>query len=136
MIAALKAQLKGKSSLPKNTRAKVIAGLQDTKPTGVTGPIAFDEYGDPVNPTFTLYTVSGIAARVDAGHAVGDDGLAKPLSFDARYGAGVERSPGARGRRDRLRRRGCSGTCVALRSTACRSNSAEDAADLVAFFGA
>src|SRR5262245_48862765 len=59
IIAALKPVLKGKSSLPKGTRAKVIAGLQDTKMTGVTGPIAFDQYGDVVDPTFTLYTVSG-----------------------------------------------------------------------------
>jgi branched-chain amino acid transport system substrate-binding protein len=59
IIAGLKSQLKGKSSLPKNTRAKVIAALQDTKLTGVTGPIAFDQYGDPVSPSFTLYTVSG-----------------------------------------------------------------------------
>jgi len=59
IIDALKPVLKGKSSLPKNARAKVIAGLQDTKLNGVTGPIAFDQYGDVVDPTFTLYTVSG-----------------------------------------------------------------------------
>jgi len=28
---------------------------------------------------------------VDTGHVLSDDGLAKPVSFDARYGAGVER---------------------------------------------
>lgn len=59
IIAALKPQLKGKTSLPKNVRSKVIAGLQDTEVAGVTGPIAFDQYGDEVNPTFTLYTVRG-----------------------------------------------------------------------------
>jgi branched-chain amino acid transport system substrate-binding protein len=59
IIAALKPVLKGKSSLPKNARAKVIAGLQNTKLNGVTGPIAFDQYGDIVDPTFTLYKVSG-----------------------------------------------------------------------------
>jgi branched-chain amino acid transport system substrate-binding protein len=59
IIAALKPVLKGKSSLPKDARAKVIAGLQGTKLNGVTGPIAFDQYGDVVNPTFTLYTVNG-----------------------------------------------------------------------------
>jgi len=59
IIAALKPVLKGKSSLPKNARAKVIAGLQDTKLNGVTGPIAFDKYGDVVDPTFTLYKVTG-----------------------------------------------------------------------------
>jgi hypothetical protein len=45
--------------LPKNTRAKVIAALQDTELAGVTGDIAFDGYGDAVDPTFTLYTVTG-----------------------------------------------------------------------------
>jgi branched-chain amino acid transport system substrate-binding protein len=59
IIAALKPLLKGKSSLPNNARAKVIAGLQNTDLDGVTGPIAFNQYGDVVNPTFTLYTVSG-----------------------------------------------------------------------------
>jgi len=59
IIAALKPVLKGKSSLPKTTRDKVIDGLQDTNLQGVTGPISFNEYGDVVNPTFTLYTVSG-----------------------------------------------------------------------------
>ena len=59
IIAALKPVLKGKSSLPKNARAKVIAGLQDTKLDGVTGPIEFDKYGDVVDPTFTLYKVTG-----------------------------------------------------------------------------
>jgi branched-chain amino acid transport system substrate-binding protein len=59
IIATLKSPLKGKSTLAKNTRAKVVAGLQDAKLNGVTGPIAFNEYGDEVNPTFTLYTVSG-----------------------------------------------------------------------------
>jgi branched-chain amino acid transport system substrate-binding protein len=59
ILAALKPVLKGKSSLPKDVRTKVIAGLQDTQLNGVTGPIAFDQYGDVTNPTFTLYTVSG-----------------------------------------------------------------------------
>ena len=28
---------------------------------------------------------------MDTDHALSDDGLAEPVSFDARYGAGVER---------------------------------------------
>ena len=59
IIATLKTALKGKSSLPTDTRAKVIAGLQATKLTGVTGPIQFDKYGDIVAATFTLYKVDG-----------------------------------------------------------------------------
>jgi branched-chain amino acid transport system substrate-binding protein len=59
VIDSLKQQLKDKKSLPKNVRAQVISGVQDAKFTGVTGPIAFNEFGDEVNPTFTLYTVSG-----------------------------------------------------------------------------
>jgi branched-chain amino acid transport system substrate-binding protein len=59
IIAALKPVLKGKSSLPKDARAKVIDNLQDTNLNGVTGPISFNAYGDVVNPTFTLYKVSG-----------------------------------------------------------------------------
>ena len=59
VIKALKAQLKGKSSIPSDLRSKLIAAVQKEKTTGVTGPISFDEFGDPTSPTFTLYTVSG-----------------------------------------------------------------------------
>ncbi|HXY92355.1 MAG TPA: branched-chain amino acid ABC transporter substrate-binding protein [Acidimicrobiia bacterium] len=59
VLAALKPVLQGKQSLPSNTRASVVSGLQKTHTTGVTGDISFDSYGDRVDPTFTLYTVAG-----------------------------------------------------------------------------
>jgi branched-chain amino acid transport system substrate-binding protein len=59
VIAVLKPLLVGRSSLPPDLRAKVIRGIQQTKRTGVTGPIAFDRFGDVVGATFTLYQVKG-----------------------------------------------------------------------------
>jgi branched-chain amino acid transport system substrate-binding protein len=59
VIAVLKTQLAGKSSRPSDLRAKVIRGVQRTKRTGITGPIAFDRYGDIVGASFTLYQVEG-----------------------------------------------------------------------------
>jgi branched-chain amino acid transport system substrate-binding protein len=59
IIKALKAQLKGKSSIPANTRARVISRIQHTDLSGVTGTIGFDEYGDETDPAFTLYRVTG-----------------------------------------------------------------------------
>ena len=59
VVAALKPVLRGKSSLPANVRARVVAGLQKTNRTGVTGEVRFDRYGDTRNPTFTLYKVEG-----------------------------------------------------------------------------
>lgn len=62
VIAVVKGQLAGKSSLPSDVRAKVIQGIQKTKRTGITGPIAFDQYGDIVGASFTLYQVKGTPA--------------------------------------------------------------------------
>jgi branched-chain amino acid transport system substrate-binding protein len=59
IIRTLAKQLKGKSSIPSNTRSKVVSGLQKTDMRGVTGAVAFDEYGDETDPTFTLYRVTG-----------------------------------------------------------------------------
>jgi branched-chain amino acid transport system substrate-binding protein len=59
VIAVLKSQLDGKTKLPANLRARVIQGIQKTKRTGITGPIAFDRYGDIVGASFTLYQVKG-----------------------------------------------------------------------------
>jgi len=59
IIAVLKQQLARKSSLPSGVRAAVIHGIQKTKRTGVTGPIAFDRYGDIIGVSFTLYQVKG-----------------------------------------------------------------------------
>ncbi len=59
IVATLRSQLRGEESLPSTTRAVVVAALQKTNRTGVTGPISFDRYGDAREPTFTLYTVTG-----------------------------------------------------------------------------
>jgi branched-chain amino acid transport system substrate-binding protein len=62
VIAALKPLLKGRSSIPSATRAKVVAGLQRTDTAGITGQVAFDQYGDTKDPRFTLYQVQGSPA--------------------------------------------------------------------------
>ena len=59
VIATLQKALKGKKSLPSGIRASVVKDLQATKQTGVTGTIQFDQYGDIVAATFTLYKVDG-----------------------------------------------------------------------------
>jgi branched-chain amino acid transport system substrate-binding protein len=59
VLSTLKSYLKGKTSLPSGTRAQVVSGLQKIDTSGVGGEIKFDKYGDIVNPTFTMYSVSG-----------------------------------------------------------------------------
>ena len=59
MIATLKRTLKGKQSLPANVRRQVVAGVQSTQQGGLTGTVAFDQYGDITAATFTLYQVTG-----------------------------------------------------------------------------
>ncbi len=59
VVAALAPRLKGKKAIPSNTRDKVVAGIQRTDTTGLTGRIAFDRYGDTRDPRFTLYQVQG-----------------------------------------------------------------------------
>ena len=59
VIAALRSPLAGKQKLPTGIRQQVVRGVQATDTTGVTGPIAFDRYGDTTNPRFTLYRVEG-----------------------------------------------------------------------------
>ena len=59
VIAALRTPLAGKQKLPTGIRKQVVRGVQATDTTGVTGPIAFDRYGDTTNPRFTLYRVQG-----------------------------------------------------------------------------
>ena len=58
-IASLQKALKGKQSLPSGIRTQVVKDLQQTKQTGVTGTIQFDQYGDITAATFTLYKVAG-----------------------------------------------------------------------------
>jgi branched-chain amino acid transport system substrate-binding protein len=59
VIAVLKSRLADTTKLPANLRAQVVKGIQKTKRTGITGPIAFDRYGDIVGASFTLYQVKG-----------------------------------------------------------------------------
>lgn len=46
---------------PMAVRAALIAALADVKFDGATGTVAFDAFGDPVAPTFTLYRVDASA---------------------------------------------------------------------------
>jgi branched-chain amino acid transport system substrate-binding protein len=59
IIAALRTSLRGQRRLPGDIRARVVEGLQNSRRTGVTGPVSFDEFGDATDPTFTLYRVQG-----------------------------------------------------------------------------
>jgi branched-chain amino acid transport system substrate-binding protein len=59
VIDALAKTLGGRTSLPSDLRTKMVRAIQATSRTGVTGHIAFDRYGDPASPTFTLYRVAG-----------------------------------------------------------------------------
>jgi branched-chain amino acid transport system substrate-binding protein len=62
VVAALAPVLEGKKTIPSDTRSKVVAGIQRTDTTGLTGRIAFDQYGDTRDPRFTLYQVQGSPA--------------------------------------------------------------------------
>jgi len=59
VIASLAKQLPGKMALPAHVRTTILRDLQRAKRAGVTGTVAFDAYGDAVDPTFTLYKVAG-----------------------------------------------------------------------------
>jgi branched-chain amino acid transport system substrate-binding protein len=56
--AAAKA-LKGKSAVNKKARNAVVKSVQATDTEGITGRIAFDEFGDTVTKVFTIYRVTG-----------------------------------------------------------------------------
>jgi len=60
VIRTLKAALASAAS-PADARAAVIAALATTSFDGSGGPVAFDAFGDPTTPTFTLYKVAGTA---------------------------------------------------------------------------
>ncbi|MEE4491651.1 branched-chain amino acid ABC transporter substrate-binding protein [Streptomyces sp. BE230] len=45
--------------LPDDARAKVLTAMSKVSFQGVTGPVAFDEYGDTTNTTMTAYQVDG-----------------------------------------------------------------------------
>ncbi len=59
VIEVLRKPLSGKQKLPSDIRAQVVTRLQATDTAGITGPVAFDQYGDTRNARFTLYRVEG-----------------------------------------------------------------------------
>ena len=63
VLGTLTKELSGKTTLPDDIRTKVVADLQRSKETGVTGKVAFDKYGDAVAPKFTLYRAVGSPLR-------------------------------------------------------------------------
>jgi branched-chain amino acid transport system substrate-binding protein len=58
LIDAAAKALKGKSAVNKKARAAVIKSVQATDTEGITGRIAFDDYGDTVTKVFTIYKVT------------------------------------------------------------------------------
>jgi branched-chain amino acid transport system substrate-binding protein len=65
LIKSFAKVLKGKTSVPSDARAKVVAGVQATHSTGITGRLGFDKYGDTTNPVFTLYKVDTAKGSLD-----------------------------------------------------------------------
>lgn len=57
LLAALKRALNGTNTFTQSTRDVVLANVQVANQTGVTGPLAFDSFGDPQNQLLTLYQV-------------------------------------------------------------------------------
>jgi branched-chain amino acid transport system substrate-binding protein len=60
IIQAVKAVVSANNGkLPDDARAKILAAMSKVSFKGVTGKVAFDEFGDTVNKQLTLYTVKG-----------------------------------------------------------------------------
>lgn len=57
LIAALAATLSNTNSFDTTSRANILTQLQATRSSGVTGAVAFDAFGDPVNELLTIYQV-------------------------------------------------------------------------------
>jgi branched-chain amino acid transport system substrate-binding protein len=51
--------VKSATKLPSDVRRAVVTALQATDMAGITGRVAFDSYGDTLDPQFTLYRVGG-----------------------------------------------------------------------------
>jgi len=58
IIRALVTVLPGKDEVDASVRQAVIAGIQTTNFDGATGKVAFDQYGDTVTKTLTVYQVA------------------------------------------------------------------------------
>ncbi|MFE1317778.1 branched-chain amino acid ABC transporter substrate-binding protein [Kitasatospora phosalacinea] len=69
IIEAVKAAVEHNGGkVPADLRTQVLAELGKVKFTGVTGPVAFDEYGDTTNKQLTVYSVqSGAWKKVKSG---------------------------------------------------------------------
>ncbi|MEY9837127.1 branched-chain amino acid ABC transporter substrate-binding protein [Streptacidiphilus sp. EB103A] len=57
VIESVKAIAAMNSGLPSDARQQVEAAMPWVSFTGVTGPVSFDAYGDPINKELTMYTV-------------------------------------------------------------------------------
>ncbi len=57
IINTLSAALAGKDEVDDTARQAVVAAVQNTKMTGATGAVAFDEFGDTTNRVLTAYKV-------------------------------------------------------------------------------
>jgi branched-chain amino acid transport system substrate-binding protein len=72
IIAALAKVLPGKSKIDDSVRQAVVAAVQATSLQGVTGSVAFDQYGDTTNKIITMYKVTdGDFKKVQTGTFAG-----------------------------------------------------------------
>jgi branched-chain amino acid transport system substrate-binding protein len=62
VLASLPTILGSAKSIPSGARRSVVAAVQATDTAGLTGRVAFDVYGDTLDPQFTLYQVGGTPA--------------------------------------------------------------------------
>lgn len=59
IIAAMAKVLEGKSKIDDSVRKDIVKAVQDTKISGATGDIGFDEFGDNTNRVLTVYVIKG-----------------------------------------------------------------------------
>ncbi|MFI5047679.1 MAG: ABC transporter substrate-binding protein, partial [Acidimicrobiia bacterium] len=60
--SSAKGTVKSATKLPSGIRRAVVDAVQSTDAAGLTGRVAFDQYGDTLDPQFTLYRVAGSPA--------------------------------------------------------------------------
>lgn len=69
IIEALKTALKDKTEVTEETRQAVVDAIGTVKISGVTGEVAFDQFGDTTTKVLTVYTVEGkkwVAKKTDS----------------------------------------------------------------------
>ena len=59
IINALAKALNGKGKIDDSVKQAIITDVQNTKMNGVTGSVAFDQFGDTTNKVLTVYKVAG-----------------------------------------------------------------------------